>query len=817
MKEKVLSVKEIFIKRANVIILLAAFLIPAVFLTAVYAALDFYPFGDKSVLVMDMADQYCEFFASLRYAFNGDNSLLFSWSRSMGGNFIGLTAYYIASPLSFITVFFSLENLPVALLLLTILKTGLSGLSFAVYLQYGFNHGKGKYKNIVFACCYALMSYAMLYNMCLMWMDGLILLPLILLGTEQLIKGKKGLLFFLALTASFICNYYTAYMIGIFTAIYLLYRVWCLFDKTQVKKVLVIFAKFAANTVLALLLAAPLLLPTINDLLTGRLTFEAVAEQGNYYVWLLTDSLFGGYSGIINDGRPSIFCGTLMLVLGILFFFMKKIHWKEKIGAGLIFLLFILSFCLVDLNTAWHGFVVPNWFPYRYAFLCSAFLLITAYRATEVFVFSENTKKRMPVSFAVYLAAMLLMFTGVELYTNASANIKGLDGQFVYKKIEDYRAFLKKMEPLVETVQKKDSSFYRMANDSNTEFSKNDAMLLGYNGMTHYSSTFHNGVNVFTKQLGIAQAHIWNSGYGATPVMDSIFGVKYRMMITDMPETYKDTGIENEGVKVYEDTNVLPIAFASGKIDTIEFSGSNNFKNQNQLLNLLAQTDDVDYFKGIEHASDYSGVGADYTWTAKNENPVYIIIEGIGNALAEVKANGRFMGYQLSSETNCDLFVGQFKEGEDVKVSCYGTNAIPQNELVYELDLKAYEQAFQKLNKGALKITKQKGSTIEGTIEVLEDQMIFTSIPYDKGFSVTVDGKEVKTASLKTQKDGKKTDVFLTVPAEAGKHEIKISYTPPGFMLGIVLAIAAIAAAFGYYGFSWLKGKINRKNVETKK
>ena len=83
-----------------------AFLLPVIVMIFVLKAGGFYPFGDRSALIMDMRDQYVEFFASIRQALHGENSFFYSWSRSMGGNYIGLFAYYISSPLSIITLFF---------------------------------------------------------------------------------------------------------------------------------------------------------------------------------------------------------------------------------------------------------------------------------------------------------------------------------------------------------------------------------------------------------------------------------------------------------------------------------------------------------------------------------------------------------------------------------------------------------------------------------------------------------------------------------------------------------------------------------------
>ncbi len=166
-----------------------AFLLPAFLLLAMFSALGFYPFGEKALLIMDMNDQYIHFFASLKDLVSGDNSLFFSWSKAMGQNYIGLFAYYLASPLSFLTLFFGNEILPLGIFVLTVLKISLCGLTFSVYLSQAFDENR-TFK-LFFTTCYALMSYNLVYSLSLMWLDAVIYLPIILLGIESIIKGKK--------------------------------------------------------------------------------------------------------------------------------------------------------------------------------------------------------------------------------------------------------------------------------------------------------------------------------------------------------------------------------------------------------------------------------------------------------------------------------------------------------------------------------------------------------------------------------------------------------------------------------------------------
>ncbi|HIV20966.1 MAG TPA: YfhO family protein, partial [Candidatus Scatomorpha stercorigallinarum] len=70
---------------------IAAFLLPAALLLAVYAAMGMWPFGDKTILASDMADQYVEFFCALK---NGD--VYFSWSKALGSSYIGVFSYYVS-------------------------------------------------------------------------------------------------------------------------------------------------------------------------------------------------------------------------------------------------------------------------------------------------------------------------------------------------------------------------------------------------------------------------------------------------------------------------------------------------------------------------------------------------------------------------------------------------------------------------------------------------------------------------------------------------------------------------------------------------
>lgn len=195
---------------------------PMVLMMMVYCSIGAWPIvGPNSPLVLDMNGQYVYFFANLRNIMLDDNSLLYSWSRSLGGEFLGMYAYYLASPISWIVVLFPADMITEAIWVMLVLKTGICGLTMSVFLDKVY---PSKSLNIVlFSTLYAFSAYNLAYMSNIMWMDGVMLLPLLLLGLEKLLAEKKYILYTLTLALIILSNYYIGFMICIFVVLYFIY------------------------------------------------------------------------------------------------------------------------------------------------------------------------------------------------------------------------------------------------------------------------------------------------------------------------------------------------------------------------------------------------------------------------------------------------------------------------------------------------------------------------------------------------------------------------------------------------------------------
>jgi hypothetical protein len=73
---------------------------------------------------------------------------------------------------------------------------------------------------------------------------------------------------------------------------------------------------------------------------------------------------------------------------------------------------------------------------------------------------------------------------------------------------------------------------------------------------------------------------------------------------------------------------------------------------------------------------------------------------------------------------------------------------------------------------------------VTGSIDAAEDGLMYTSIAYESGWTVYVDGVKAETVKLK--------DAMLAVPLTAGHHTIRMTYTPEGFHTGILLTVLSV-------------------------
>ncbi len=561
--------------------LFLAFIIPVVIMWMIYIALEVFPFGTNSVLVLDLNGQYVNFFADLKNKLHEGGSFIYSWTRSMGGEYMGIFAYYVSSPFSFLVALFSHSNITEAILLIILLKAGSMGLTMSYYLNESYK--TTPLNTMIFSTCYALSGYAVVMANNTMWFDCLIYLPLVTLGIERIIKRGDFKLFVVSLSMCLLTSFYIGYMVCIYVALYFFCyylasshrhgnNFW-LEDNHFFKS----FGRIILYSGIAIAISAIIILPAYTSLQFGKNTFsDPDFSWTQRFDWLdfVVKLLPGSYDTVRPEGLPFVYCGIITLLLLPIYFITSRINWRERMMNGVLLSLLLFSFNINALDMMWHGFQKPNWLNYRYSFIFIFLILVCAYKAYSNLQHAnfknvaitggilvllvaiiqkldfKNVDNFKTVWFSIIAigvfcvalyfvyrkkyremgTAVVLLLVCAELFGAGLMNAVALDEDVLMSSRDSYNNYYEAVFPMVNYVKKYDKSpFYRMEKNFHRQNNgrTNDAMTLNYYGISNSTSTLNKSVIELLHRYGYASRSHWSQYLGGNPVSDAFIGIKY--------------------------------------------------------------------------------------------------------------------------------------------------------------------------------------------------------------------------------------------------------------------------------------------------
>lgn len=651
--------------------ILISFLLSFLIINLVYICYEVIPYGNNTVLRMDLYHQYGPLFAELYDRLSSGSSLIYSWNSGCGSGFTGNFFNYLSSPLSLFILFFGHKNNPEAISFLIAIKVSLASAFFCYYLKNSKEFKKTDYSSVAFSILYSFCGYFIAYYWNVMWMDALVMLPLIALGIEKIINENKCIFYIVSLSITIIANYYLGYMLCIFCVMYatMYYfgkykfstKYLKVIDKITFKQKLrnsrfvMTLGRFAGSSIIVGLLCSFVLLPIYFILQNSSATSGSFPTNATFYFNtfdFLANHLAGLAPTIRSSGDsilPNVYCGIITVILTLIYLFTKSISTREKTSR--IIMLVVLYFCfnLNYLNYIWHGFHFPNDLPYRQSFVYSFVLLCIAYKALErineienkdilkisigvlLFVFivekvgSKNIMKTTILISAIFVIVytfILITFNKYKLQRSIisiillccviiEATVANTDhyvmDQCKTNYTQDYDSFKK----VKETIEKKDKSpFYRMElADLNTRM---DPSWFGYNGVSTFTSMAYENLANLQYNLGMFGNFINSYTYHPqTPVYNSMFGLKYIINNTNKNrvnnELYTNVGNVKK-YKIYENKYTLPLAFCTNiELQQWTANSGNPFINQNNFIYYATGIDDVLNQLPVENV-DYNNI-----------------------------------------------------------------------------------------------------------------------------------------------------------------------------------------------------------------
>ncbi len=857
-----------FIKKHKFTI--STFVISFVFMMIAFAVIGLYPFGNSQIMVIDSWHQYYPFLQELHSKLQSGSSIFYSWDMGMGSNFLLVMAYYAFSPLYLLSIVFPKEYLREFMMLATALKIAFAGAFFSIYLKHTFKRedytitGFG----LLYAFCgYAMGYYWDIMWLDAVALLPLIILGLnkIIAG-----KGFKLYVITLsiALISNFYIGFFICEFIFIYYFISYFSKINKFKLNHFIKRSFeILLYSFVAIGLAAIVLIPTYNGLMLSQAANGT---KPTSFKTYFAILEILNNLLPGTKPTVKSGLPNIYSSFLALYMVAVYFITTKIKLKEKVLYLGLIVFFILSFNINYLNYIWHAFHFPNEVPYRFAFMFSFVILTMAYKGFEHFeAITKKQIGIISAGFLIYLivneriglnATVLYVTLGaLALYTTLFMMYKhqkirkkayvilfsililsealfsaimgtattGSSGRSSYPVLGD------QVKAAIADVYEKDPGFYRM--DMIKQYSTNDPALYGYRGVSMFSSTVNSNISRFLKGIGLAASPESNRYiYAAsTPVVNSMINLEY-LIGRDKMGTENNAGYDvfsqNDRVTIYKNKYPLSLGF---RVNYDTYNWNNNMVNPFDVQEDFLRTaigKEYDLFTNVPISSENyvnmerTQLSNDMRYTYKNldaaqvgnavlffnapeTKQMYLFMYANRSYKTKVTINETTVEYETRRGMTIDL--GILEKGTEIKLE-FEVQAAKEgyyNLQVVTFDEPLWQDAYANLADEQLNITSFSDTKIKGNINALGDGFIYTSIPYEPGWTVKVDGQKVLIEALK--------DAMIVVDIEAGYHEIEFSYIPNGLINGSIISVLSLIGLILLIRFSPKEPEIDMLMAEN--
>lgn len=797
-----------------------AVILPIVIMLIVYIFNHIYPFGDNIVAMGDGYNQYPGMLNNFLNILKGKENLFYTFKGLLGFNTYATLVYYTFNITNIFGLLFS--NIMQFYNFIVIFKIILCSLTMFIYL----NYVRKRKINYLFSICYALSTYNLLYYFNYMWFDSVILLPIVMMGIEKIFKEDSYLLYVVNLSCTIIFNFYIGYMICIFSVIYFIYKsIIKGFNKSRI-------FKYLFYSLLSGLISAFALVPVVLELLNGKA--ELISEFAKDYFKFDLDGIstfykltFASFSnGDLEYGTPNVYVSMFVYINALLYFFNSRIKLKERLASlGVcLFFLFSVSFNLLDYF--WHMMSMPIFYPVRYSFIFSFFLIYLGFRN-----FIRYDKKNWKFNLGFY--TLFVVMIGIGFVTSGNLDIderQNLMAKLIYLGISfvfmfyyifmlnhkefkkyivyvviielSFNAFLTFKNSANESTYSKFINNYNFSNESISKIEDNDLYRTGfydrtilnngllheYNEVSYFSSVRNSNVFKYAKNvLGITVSDNCSSKYYYNnPIVNSLLGIKYIISNQDVDyyKEYKDNIYLNEDATSFGFLTTNKILELKYNDDFV--SNMNNLVKtiNNNDKNIIKEIDAGNKTISCNKKKNFCIFNGDdnyvlYQYMAKNDEFIFLNNDNYSKNEYEFYLNDNITEIQnkgfllLHSGDKIKFKITVDKKSYDYNIHLYSINYNVYKEFVNNIN-----------NKKMIVNNYYDDHHFTAKVNVKDDTLLYTSIANDKGWKIYVDGTLTNPASI--------YDAVIGLDLTEGEHLIEFKYFTPGLIEGLVISGTSI-------------------------
>ena len=482
--------------------------------------------------------------------------------------------------------------------------------------------------------------------------------------------------------------------------------------------------------------------------------------------------------------------------------------------------------------------------------LTAVLLLVSAILAVKGFLFSQVYLTFFTYVFVIFsikpkmskLAVVLLYgMTFFELGYNAYLSQVG----FYYNDVDQFVDATTSVKRVTDYVKNHaDTKFYRMA--STFAYSRTSPSLLTYPGLENFSSTQEKSTIDHFSYMGNIGGYFSTIYANGTPLTDALYGVRYYMDFKDdtdkqkepqpgkmnftrytnrydMERYFTEKVYEDERYVVRENPNSFSIAYGTNNLlSDLKFNRDDAVNNQNRILNAMqgvavGSAGYVDYFtplgfndievenvevvkenkdsgEYIYRRKDNSKEGViRYKFTPQSDNTYYLFspqtltgkngytVSVNGDLLSNLIVFSQRQIWQITDRTSQKESVIEFRfQFDDIDLS---------HLVLYRADVEKIKEVLDSRKSQELNVEQFSNTHLVGKVNITDEStVVMTSIPYNEGWKIEVDGKTVETK--------KSWDSFLSFPISQGKHKVEFFFKQKWSTLGLVLSVLSLIVLF---------------------
>lgn len=791
----------------------AWFVVPIAMLCVVAAVRGVYPFGVQSFLAEDLVFQYVDFFAWFKRVLAGRESVFYSTACGLGANTWGLYSYYLASPFNLLLLLLDQEHLTLFVFVADALKLGCMQLAAMFYLRRRFGVGRGWSGVLALGYTWSLWTATNLRNP--MWLDALILLPLLMWAVWELVRRGRWVPLCLLTTADIICCWYTAYMAVLFLILLAILEWWCAGCRDASGEHVPLWRlalRFARPMLVALVLCAWTFVPTVMAMLESG-GVEETSLLGIIQSILEADSPLGvamklfttkpgcfvrGFVPALYDRLrpvPQFYCGVLLMACFVGFFVSGRVSVRVKKGLGVLVAVMLASILLTPLQAIWCGFRAPTGFYSRVCVFVAPVLMWAAGWLWQAESGAPSGTSRLAglLGSRVALGAVCA-FVVADLTLGAALAWRTLYWGYSQEYHDGYVAQSAQQISDLEGVDggtwRADRTFTRAGFAA-----LNDEMGRGYMGISSYSSAHNQDALDFLSALGYSKPGQISVRYAA-PVLssDALLGVRY--VCSQQPvagETLLEDVSQVSGGSAYENPYALGLGYlVSSDATSAALEGGSPFERQNELASALVGHE-VKLFRSAaatEAVADEGTHAWDVTVPAGCLGYAYVDVPSgyVDGVMLDVDGVSQQEGWRFQQTLRPFSTVEGGEPGVHrvVMSGIDNKKAVPLEDAsctFYYLDLNALQSLTDELGAHQATFDSFAGSGISGTVTADSDGWLMVSVPHEAGWTVTVNGAQVET-------HGAFGDAPTLVPVAAGENNFEMTFVSPGFVPGCVVSAA---------------------------